>query len=75
MMEETEAANKWCPFGLRSDGVNSAFNRNTKDMMVTKCFGSNCACWVWVIKDETRYGGPPLPLPKEAWRGRCGLCK
>jgi len=74
MMTEQEAQEKWCPMARLAIGPDGVYQENRREN-TDKCLGPGCACWVRVIKDEPRFDGTPLPMPKEAWTGRCGLAK
>ena len=74
MMTEQEAQEKWCPMARLAIGPDGVYQENRREN-TDKCLGSACACWVWVVKDQARFGGTPLPMPEETWRGRCGLTK
>lgn len=76
-MKESEAKEKWCPFSkLLYDGFKiTSINRNhVKELSEDdpKCLGSECMLWRWSHTSEGRYGGSPLPLPRESWEGYCG---
>lgn len=74
ILTEKEAQTKWCPMVRHSeDGTGN-------------CIGSECMMWMWTeTRTPTKYtsgGGrtPPMmmlgdELPKEAWKGHCGLAK
>lgn len=77
-MTETEARNKWCPFGRAAVGTRAigvefmphvpAFNRiaiSDQQIMATQCVAGMCACWVEELA---------MTMTSVA-HGHCGLVK
>jgi hypothetical protein len=67
-MKVDEAAKKWCPFGMLSDGiVHASFNRGRHDHAAghfySNCLASECMAWRW----ERSAAG------KKTSSGYCGL--
>ena len=86
-MTEQEAREKWCPMGRVLGGVNKGtYNRKEEDgdgSGLSLCLASDCA--MWIVDLDARY--EPVffegqwtrkkigELPKEEWKGHCGLIR
>ena len=67
-MTEEEAREKWCPMArFTEDGFNNRDNSADSD---SRCIGSGCMWWGWMMREGKSEQGVPNPYLDEK-QGRC----